>query len=294
MAIKINFNGNIHEDVGISALDHGFLFGDSVYEVICTHHGIPCFVDKHIRRLRGSAEGISLLLPYSDERFLTEIDRTLHAAANIGESYIRIVVTRGIGEIDIDPSSCECPNVFIYVTPLKSHPPALYENGIKIALVSIKRNVKEALNPAIKTGNYLNNVLAKIEANKLGAKDALMLNPWGHLTECTTSNFFFVSEGRIMTPSLDCGILSGITREIIIQLAKESGFLVEEGEWYPDELAKADEAFITGTVRRVMPVTSLDGKLVGNGKPGPVTMKIIRLYEGLLKSLFIDKTPTFK
>ena len=290
MAIKINLNGNIQEDASVSALDHGFLFGDSVYEVICTHQGIPCFVDKHLRRLRSSADGISLALPYNDKHFAAEIDRTLLAAANSGESYVRIVVTRGRGEIDIDPSSCERPNVLIYVTPLKSHSPELYENGINIALVSIKRNAKEALNPAIKTGNYLNNVLAKMEANRLGAKDALMLNPWGHLTECTTSNFFFVREGRIMTPSLDCGILSGITREVVIQLARENGFLVEEGEWYPDELGKADEAFVTGTVRRVMPVTSLDGKLVGSGKPGPVTMKLIRLYDGLLQGLFADKT----
>lgn len=292
MAIRISLNGNIQDEAVVSVLDHGFLFGDSVYEVIGTHNGIPCFVDKHLRRLRGSADGIFLTLPYSDERFIAEIDRTLLSAANQGESYIRVVVTRGIGEIDIDPSSCERPNVIVYVTPLKTHPPALYESGIKVALVSVKRNAKEALNPAIKTGNYLNNVLAKMEANRLGAKDALMMNPSGYLTECTTSNFFFVREGRILTPSLDCGILSGITREIIIQLAGENGFLVEEGGWFPDELEKADEAFITGTVRKVMPVTSLDGQNIGNGKPGPVTQKLIRLYDGLLQRLFT--TPAFK
>lgn len=290
MAIKINLNGNIQGEAGISVLDHGFLFGDSVYEVICTHNTIPCFVDKHLKRLRQSAEGISLVLPYDDNRFIAEINRTLITANNPDESYIRVIVTRGSGEIDIDPSSCERPNVLIYVTPLKQHPSAYYEKGIAIALVSVKRNCKEALNPGIKTGNYLNNVLAKMEANRLGVKDALMLNPLGYLAECTTSNFFFVREGRVMTPSLDCGILSGITREVVIQLARENGFLVEEGEWLPEELEKADEAFITGTVRRVMPVTNLDGRPLGNGKPGPVTMKLFRLYDGLLRNLYVPQT----
>lgn len=286
MAVIINFNGNLQESAAISVFDHGFLFGDSVYEVICTHNTIPCFVDKHLRRLRRSAEGISMTLPYDDDRFIKEISRTLGAANNICESYVRIVVTRGIGEIDIDPSSCERPNVLIYVTPVKAHQPEYYEKGINVALVSVKRNAKESLNPGIKTGNYLNNVLAKMEANKLGAKDALMMNPWGYLTECTTSNFFFVSDGRIMTPSLDCGILAGITREVVIQLANENGLLVEEGAWFQDELAKAQEAFVTGTVRRIMPVTSLDGRPVGNGKPGPITTRLIRLYDELLRSLF--------
>lgn len=286
MGVIINFNGNLQDSAAISVFDHGFLFGDSVYEVICTYNTIPCFVDKHLGRLRRSADGISLTLPYDDARFVKEISRTLAAADNKCESYIRIVVTRGIGEIDIDPSSCERSNVLIYVTSVKAHQPEYYEKGINVALVSVKRNAKEALNPGIKTGNYLNNVLAKMEAGKLGAKDALMLNPWGYLTECTTSNFFFVQDGRIMTPSLDCGILAGITREVIIQLANENGFLVEEGSWFPDELAKAQEAFVTGTVRRIMPVTCLDGRPVGNGKPGPITLRLARLYDELLRALF--------
>ncbi|MBI4383650.1 MAG: aminotransferase class IV [Nitrospinae bacterium] len=284
MSIKINFNGKIQEGAEISALDHGFLFGDSVYEVVCTFNNQLCFADKHLKRLRNSASGIQLKVPYSDERFMREIVRTVAVAEN-EESYVRIVVTRGVGEIDIDPSSCERPNVLIYVTPVKPYPSTYYEDGIDVALVTVKRNAREALNPGIKTGNYLNNVLAKMEANRLGAKDALMLNPWGYLTECTTSNFFFARDGVLMTPSLDCGILAGITREIVIQLARENGFVVEEGQWPQEELEKADEAFVTGTVKRVLPVTQLDNRPIGDGKPGPMTRKLMRLYEGLLQGL---------
>ena len=284
MALKINFNGNIEEDPHISVFDHGFLFGDSVYEVVATHKNKPIFLEAHLNRLKNSANGISLTIPHDQKWFVREVTRTLEAAENI-ESYIRIIVTRGVGDIDIDPSSCQNPNVIIYVAPSKEYSPENYSKGINIALVSIKRNPKEALNPGIKTGNYLNNVLAIMEANKLGAKDALMLSPSGYLTECTTSNIFLVQEGRVLTPSLDCGILPGITRDTVIQLAKENGLPVEEGQWPPETLDKADEIFITGTIKKIMPVTQLDGHAIGNGKPGPVTQKLMRLYEEYLLSL---------
>ena len=284
MTTKININGGIETDPKISVFDHGFLFGDSVYEVVSTRNGKPVFLDRHLIRLNNSAKGLSLKIPYDNERFHREVDRTLDAAGN-DESYIRIVVTRGVGDIDIDPSSCHNPNVLIYVTETHNYPPENYRDGIDIALVSIKRNPKEALNPGIKTGNYLNNVLAKMEANKLGAKDALMLSPSGFLTECTTSNIFLVQGERIMTPSLDSGILPGITREIVLQLAKENGFTAEEGLWPAEILEKVDELFITGTLRKIMPVTRLDSRQIGNGKPGPLTCKMMRLYEAVLQSL---------
>jgi branched-chain amino acid aminotransferase len=166
---------------------------------------------------------------------------------------------------------------------VKEYPKPCYEKGIHVALVSIKRNARDALNPNIKTGNYLNNILAKMEANKLGAQDAIMVNAWGHLTEGTTSNLFFVREGHILTPSQDCGILSGITREMVIQLSKENGFHIEEGKWPGEELYEADEIFLTGTIKKVMPVSHLDGRPVGSGKPGPVTLKLMRLYGDLIK-----------
>ena len=283
MTNRINLNGEIFEKVGISALDHGFLFGDSVYEVICTYQGQPCFFHQHLKRLRNSASGIFLTLPWSDDRFQREIQNSLDATGN-QESYIRVVVTRGEGEIDIDPSTCDQPNVLIYIKPAKIYPPEDYANGIPLALVNVQRNAKDALNPGIKTGNYLNNVLAKIEADQLGARDALMLNGFGQITESTTSNIFWVREGRLRTPSLDCGILSGITREVIIQLAREYGVLVVEGQWNAIELINMDEAFLTGTIKKVMAVNQLNGKTIGSGKPGPITQKLITLYENALKS----------
>jgi len=281
MATKINFNGEIHDHLNISVLDHGFLFGDSVYEVISTLNNQPCFLDKHLARLYASAQAISLKIPQDKEWLQEQLEITLVAADNC-ESYIRIIVTRGVGEINIDPSSCEHPNIILMVMDVTEYPKAYYEKGIRVALVSIKRNPRDSLNPNIKTGNYLNNVLAKMEADRLGAHDAIMVNPWGYLTEGTTSNLFFVCEGHILTPSVDCGILSGITREMVIQLAKENGFHMEEGKWPGEELYKADEIFLTGTLKRVMPVSHLDGRPVGLGKPGPITLKLLRLYDDLL------------
>jgi len=191
MTTKININGALEEEACISVLDHGFLFGDSVYEVVATLNSQPVFMNEHLKRLRNSAKELALALPYNDEKFKSEIQKTLDAAGN-RESYIRIIVTRGVGEIDLDPVSCLAPTVIILVTDSVVYPEESYKKGIHLSLVSVKRNPKEALNPGIKTGNYLNNVLAKIEANRAGAADALMLNPDGILTECTTSNFFLV------------------------------------------------------------------------------------------------------
>jgi branched-chain amino acid aminotransferase len=284
MAIKINFNGCIEETASVSAFDHGFLFGDSVYEVVATHQNHPCFLNEHLARLRQSANAIALQIPWTDDQFKTEINRTVQEARN-SESYIRIIVTRGEGEIDIDPSSCRKPNILLYVTPLKSYPEEYYRDGVDISLVSIKRNSKDALNPGIKTGNYLNNVLAQMEAIKGGAKDALMLNHDGHLTECTTSNFFMVRNGALLTPSLDCGILSGITREVILELANENGILVEEGKWLPEELDRVEEAFISGSIKKIMPVCRIDNRLIGEGKVGAVTKKLIKLYGSVLENI---------
>ncbi|MBC8288463.1 MAG: aminotransferase class IV [Nitrospinae bacterium] len=281
MTTKFNFNGEISDELSISVMDHGFLFGDSIYEVVSTFKNEPCFLDKHLDRLHNSAQAISLKIPRDREWFREQLQKTLIAAGN-KESYIRILVTRGVGEMNIDPSSCEHPAIILIVMDVTEYSKSCYEKGIRVALVSIKRNPRDALNPNIKTGNYLNNVLAKIEADKLGAQDAVMVNPWGYLTEGTTSNLFFVCDGHIMTPSMNCGILSGITREMVIQLAKENGFHIEEGKWPGEELLKADEIFLTGTLKKVMPVSHLDGRPVGSGKPGPITLKLLRLYDDLL------------
>ncbi len=284
MTTKINFNGVIKDDACISVFDHGFLFGDSVYEVVLTQNNKPLFLTEHLDRLNNSANEIYLKIPQSDAWFEEQINRTLSAVDN-NESYIRVVVTRGVGEIDIDPTTCTQANIVIYVTTIKEYPIENYQNGIQVAVVSIKRNSRDALDPGIKTGNYLNNILAKLEANKLGAKDALMLSAQGYITECTTSNVFFVQEGRIYTPSLECGILPGITRIMILKIARENGLLVEEGKWPLEALDKAEEIFLTGTLKKVMPVMEFDNVMVGGGKPGLVTQQIMRLYQEYLDRL---------
>ena len=283
MTTKININGDIQDEAFISILDHGFLFGDSIYEVVCTNQGKPCFLDEHLKRLYASASGISLNIPHDETWIKKQIKVALDSAGN-AESYIRIIVTRGVGEMDIDPSSCNHPNIIIFVKNIPQIPDEDYKKGIPVALVSIKRNSRDALDPAVKTGNYLNNILARVEAHKMGAVDAIMLNSLGELTEGTTSNLFFVREGRLLTPKKVCGILPGITREKIIQLAHENGMPLEEGVWPGEELLKAEEIFLSGTVKKVMPVSILDNRPVGTGKPGPITQKMMRLYSELLES----------
>tara|TARA_B100000470_G_scaffold160496_1_gene125780 strand:+ start:117 stop:974 length:858 start_codon:yes stop_codon:yes gene_type:complete len=284
MTTKININGDIQDEAFISILDHGFLFGDSIYEVICTSQGKPCFLNEHLNRLYASASGISLEIPNTSKEIKEQIQNTLNSADN-DESYIRIIVTRGIGEVDIDPSSCLNPNIIIFVKGIPQIPAERYRKGVSIALVSIKRNSADSLNPAVKTGNYLNNVLARIEAQKMGAEDAIMVNSLGQLTEGTTSNLFFVKGGRLLTPVKECGILSGITREKIIQIAHKNGITLEEGKWSSEELFNAEEIFLSGTVKKIMPVTVLDNRPVGKGIPGPITQKIMKLYSELLDSL---------
>ncbi|MZH04175.1 MAG: branched-chain-amino acid aminotransferase [Nitrospinae bacterium] len=284
MATKININGDIQDEAFISILDHGFLFGDSIYEVVSTNHGKPCFLDEHLERLFASASGISLNIPSSKNEIKDQIQTTLDSAGN-SESYIRIIITRGVGEIDLDPSSCLKPNIIILVKDFPQIPEEKYAKGISVALVSIKRNSRDSLNPAVKTGNYLNNILARVEAAKTGAEDAIMMNPWGQLTEATTSNLFFVIDGRLLTPDKECGILSGITRDKIIQLANENGMPLEEGKWPGEELLKAEEIFLSGTVKNIMPVSVLDNRPVENGKPGPITRKMMKLYSELLENL---------
>ena len=180
MTTKINVNGDIQDDAFISVLDHGFLFGDSVYEVICTYQGKPYCLNDHLKRLYASASGISLEIPYDQNWIKTQIKATLDFADN-PDSYIRIIVTRGVGDLDIDPSSCFKPNLIIFVKNIPQIPDEDYEKGISVALVSIKRNSRDALDPAVKTGNYLNNVLARVEAQKMGAADAIMVNSLGQL-----------------------------------------------------------------------------------------------------------------
>lgn len=286
MGTVVSIDGRIHPpgEARISVFDHGFLFGDSVYEVVRTRRGVPVTMDEHLARLEGSARQIYLDLPWTREEMARLVGEALAAGAN-EESYIRIVVTRGVGEISLLPDSCERPCLVLMVKPLPVPPPSVARDGLAVHLVPRPRNDHRALSPSAKTGNYLNNLLALVEARRAGADDALLLNPAGQIAEATTSNCFLVRDGRVLTPALSCGILAGITRDLLVRELPSLGIPVEEGAWPAPALADAAELFLTSTVRGVAPVTRVDGRPVGDGRPGPVTRRVAALYEEVLDRL---------
>ncbi len=286
MGIVVSIDGSLRrpEEATVSVFDHGFLFGDSVYEVVRTRRGVPVTWEEHQRRLRASAEQVYLALPWSDAEMRARVDGALRAAGN-PESYVRVVVTRGVGELTLLPDSCLAPSLIVIVRPLPVPPPSVQRDGIPVAVASRRRNDARALPPSAKTGNYLNNVLALIEARRQGAEDAVLLNPGGHVAEGTTSNVFWVKGGTVRTPALSCGILAGITRDVLLAAMRREGMRAEEGAWPVEDLRAAEEVFLTSTVRGVAPVARIDGKPVGDGRPGPVARRLAALYESELDRL---------
>lgn len=276
--IRINMQTVDTADACISVLDHGFLFGDSIYEVVRTINGSLFAWDEHLRRLRNSAERLGYKLPWSDMELTLEIEKVVEVAPWEEESYIRIIVTRGVGRLELSPETCDSPTLIVIAKKLPIVPDELYEKGIVLCLTEIRRNSRLAMDPAIKSGNYLNNVLAMIEAREKGADDAVMLNENGFLTESTTSNFFIVKDGVLKTPSLDCGILAGITREYLLDAVRRKGIPVEETELTVDDLRHADEVFITGTIKAIVPVRKVIGEVKWEGKPDEVTSRIREAY----------------
>lgn len=265
----------------VSPMDHGFLFGDSIYEVVRTLGRRPVALREHMERLRASAELIGLDLPWTDSQLSVRM-RDAVAATDFPECYVRLVVTRGVGPMSLLPDGCDSPSAIVYVLPLKTPSAADLSRGASVVVPARLRNDVRALTPAAKTGNYMNNLLALTDAKRAGADDAVMLNAHGHVTEATTANIMWVRGGRIFTPALPVGILAGITRRVLLSALRAEGTEVEEGSYQYDHLATADEAMMTGTVRGVHAVTKLDGDPVGSGLPGPVTMKLMKLYDDLL------------
>jgi len=278
MAEIVNVNGRLSpaESATVPVLDHGFLYGDSVYETIRTYRGEPFLLGRHLERLANSCRMIRLTPP-EPGAIEREVRRTIESGAN-EESYIRIMITRGVGPIGYEHALCPKPGLFVIVLPLRRVPPESYSEGIGATLGRRRRNPRESLDPAIKSCNLLNNVLAHMEAEDAGAKETILLNTRGFVAEGTHTNVFFVKAGALKTPALACGLLSGITREVVLECARESGVSVEEGEFPADALHAADELFITSTLQEVLPVTRLNGKPVGDGKPGPVTRRLHALF----------------
>jgi branched-chain amino acid aminotransferase len=278
MAEIINVNGNLSPAASatVPVLDHGFLYGDSVYETIRTYRGEPFLLGRHLDRLANSCRMIRLTPPGPAE-IEREVRRTIESGAN-EESYVRIMITRGVGPIGYEHALCPKPGLFVIVLPLRRVPPESYTAGIGATLGRRRRNPRESLDPAIKSCNLLNNVLAHMEAEDAGAKETILLNTRGFVAEGTHTNVFFVKANAVKTPALACGLLSGITREVVIECARESGLPLEEGEFTAGELEDADEIFVTSTLQEVLPVTRLDGKPIGGGAPGPVTRRLHELF----------------
>jgi branched-chain amino acid aminotransferase len=280
MSIRVHVDGHIcsPEEAKISVFDRGFLYGDSVYETIGTVRGRLFALSEHLDRLERSAQRLSLRLPPRGE--IEEAIRATVTAAGNPESRVRVMVTRGDGKLDLDPAAAEEPKLVVIVQPLGGPTREMYDKGVAVAIVSVTRNLPGAIDPAIKSGNYLNNVLALREARQQpGVHEAILLSASGSVAEGSTSNVFAVTRGQLRTPALAVGILDGVTRGKVIELARADGVDCQEVDFMaPEELRGADEVFLTSAARGVLPVTAVDGRAVGDGRPGPVTRRMMELY----------------
>jgi branched-chain amino acid aminotransferase len=285
VSVRVYVNGQITDEGSavISVFDRGFLYGDSVYEVLRTAGGRVVDFDRHLDRLARSAAAIALALP-PEEAIRRAVADTLAAAAN-PEAYIRIIVTRGAGRIALDLDAADAPSLLVITQPLKMPRAELYTGGAALAIVGVERTSRRAVDPAVKSGNYLNSILALAEAQRRGAYEALMLGPDGRVAEGSTSNVFAVRAGKLTTPALLTGILAGITRQRVIELAREAGLEAGEGDLYPDDLRGADEVFITSSIRGVMPVSRVDDAVIPGGAPGPVTRRLMDAYDRFIEDV---------
>jgi branched-chain amino acid aminotransferase len=277
----VSVNGRISSAAAaaIPVFDHGFLYGEGVYETLRTYHRRPFLYERHAERLRKSASLMALPVPFSDADLLRAMNDTVAAhPAGMSEAYIRVLLTRGVGELTYNPAACPAPTTVIIVKPFPEPHARTFDEGIKVALVSVRRNHPQALNPMIKSNNLLNNALAMQEALKTGADEALMCNQAGDIVECSQSNFFIVRDGQVLTPPLSGGLLPGITRAFVIELARELQIPAREERLTPEDLRLADEAFITGTTREVTPVVMVDAGPIGGGQPGPISRKLLDLF----------------
>jgi branched-chain amino acid aminotransferase len=256
------------------------LYGDGVFEGIRAYNGRVFRLREHINRLFCSAKAILLELPLSHRDMMCAVVETCRKN-KLRDCYIRLVVTRGVGTLGLNPNRCKNPSVIIIADKIQLYPPELYERGMEIVTVATTRNLHSALNPAIKSLNYLNNVLAKIEANIAGVEEAIMLNAEGYVSECTGDNIFIVKDGQMFTPPLSAGALYGITRGVVIEMAREAGITLSEPNLTRYDLFNADECFLTGTGAEIIPITKIDGRVIGNGKPGAITRSFVQKYHAL-------------
>ena len=283
--MKIYIDGKYHDEKNakISVFDHGLLYGDGIFEGIRAYNGRVFKLKEHIDRLFYSAKAILLGIPMSHSDLMKATVETCRKN-KIRNGYIRLVVTRGVGGLGLNPNKCKTPSIIIIADKIQLYPAEYYQRGLDIITVPTVRNLHSALNPAIKSLNYLNNILAKIEANNGGCEEAVMLNSEGFVSECTGDNLFIVKGGQLLTPPLSAGALYGITRGVVMDLGREHGLQVAEPNLTRYDLFNADECFLTGTGAELIPVVKIDGRVIGSGKPGPVTRKLVESYHALTNS----------
>jgi branched-chain amino acid aminotransferase len=283
--MKVYIDGKYYgeRDAKISVFDHGLLYGDGVFEGIRAYNGRVFKLDEHIDRLYGSAQAILLRIPLSPSAMKRAVLETCREN-RIRDGYIRLLVTRGRGTLGLNPNRCKRPSVVVIADKIQLYSAELYAKGMEIVTVPTTRNLHNALNPAIKSLNYLNNVLAKIEANNAGVEEAIMLNVQGFVAECTGDNVFIVRKGQLLTPPLSAGALHGITRGVVMELGRAEGWVVAEPEMTRYEIYTAEECFLTGTGAEIIPVVKVDGRVIGRGKPGPMTLKLERQYRELTRA----------
>jgi branched-chain amino acid aminotransferase len=261
----------------VSVLDNGFTFGDSVYETLRTYGGRPFHLDRHVLRLRDSARRLGIALPLGDGELAARVDAVLARAGN-EESYIRLIVSRGVGDISYRFERVAGPTVVVVVKPYEPLPERHYSEGIDVIVSSVRRNHRLALDPGIKSCNLLNNILAMQEAQAKGALEPILLNHEGDVAEGAGSNVFVVKDGGLLTPPLEAGILPGVTRALVLEVARSLGLRAREENLRVADLLGADEAFITSTLKEACPIRAIDGQPVGSGRPGPVTLKVLSAY----------------
>ncbi len=280
--MKIYIDGKYCDEKSakISVFDHGLLYGDGVFEGIRAYSGRVFKLKEHIDRLYKSAKAILLTIPMSHEEVMRAVVETCRRN-KLRDGYVRLVVTRGVGTLGLNPNRCINPSIIIIAGKIQLYPEEFYRKGLEIITVPTVRNLHSALNPAIKSLNYLNNILAKIEAMNGGCEEAVMLNAEGFVSECTGDNIFIVNGNRLQTPPLSAGALYGITRDVVMQLAEDAKLKVGEPNLTRYDLFNADECFLTGTGAELIPVVKIDGRVIGTGKPGPVTARLTTAYHAL-------------
>jgi len=292
MGLIIYFDGMYvpEEEAKVSVFDHGLLYGDGVFEGIRAYNGRVFRLKEHIDRFFDSAKAIALEVPHSKAEVMEIVTETFRRN-NLASGYCRLIITRGVGDLGLDPRKCSRPCLINITTTISLYPEEVYHQGMDLITIPTRRNLPEAVNPRIKSLNYLNNILAKIECNLAGVQEAIFLNDQGYVAEATADNIFLVKNGVLKTPAAYCGALEGITRNALLELARGMGIPSEETIVTRYDLFVADECFVTGTAAELVPAVNIDGRVIGNGKPGPI---FIRLREAFQKLTEHDGEPIYR